>query len=243
MKIRRSLLALLLTLVGWSVAAHAQTATQDWKRWTVRYFNAFDAPSDSNAGGFANYLDARGFGDSSQNFLGGGFTDYPLTSDGGGGGWSVLAAYAYRPHLSFGGSFHRGASIAARGFRNAGFERPRLGHELWGVAPIALWTPASAVAVGAGPAFIQGTITFSDGEISNDPSGGQEQSVMRLGAVAFASLGFTLLSETLYFGVQGQYLYVGNEEVGPYDLRGETIEAGSVRLDQFTFGPLIAVNL
>jgi hypothetical protein len=72
--------------------------------------------------------------------------------------------------------------------------------------------------------------------------GVREDSFTRLGAVAFASLGFTLFRETLYFGVLGQYLYVGAAEIGPYDLDADPIEAGSVRLDQFTLGPVVGVS-
>lgn len=227
-----------------TTAVQAQDDTPDWKRWTVRYFNALDAHSDSNASGFADYLEERGFGDSVRGFLGG-VTDYPLTNDGGGGGWSVIAAYAYRPQLKLGGSFFQGANVAALGFRTTaeGGGRPRIEQKAWAVAPIALWTPVSTLAVGAGPAFVRGTIRFSDGVFTLGQVGTQEDSFMRLGAVAFASLGSTLFRGMLYIGVQGQYLYVGTEEVGPYDLNGESIEAGSIRLDQFTFGPVVALNL
>ena len=71
----------------------------------------------------------------------------------------------------------------------------------------------------------------------------QEDTFLRLGAVAFASIGFTL-GRTLYVGVQGQYLYSGEGEVGPFPLESDrdALESSSVRFDQVTLGPVVGIR-
>jgi hypothetical protein len=122
---------------------------------------------------------------------------------------------------------------------------------MWTVAPIAVWEPLRFVDLGAGPAFIRGG-TAPYERASELRIEAQETSFQRLGAVIFLSLGFTVLDRYLYLGLQGQFLYGGTVEMGPYDADERfaitppfeefTVEAREVRIDQLTMGPVIAIN-
>lgn len=193
------------------------------KRWTVRYSGALE-PSGQ---GFADYLSEQGFDDTRQGFLGP--IDYPLTDAEVGTGWSIT--YAYRPWLRVGGLFYRAPNMNTRGY-NSESGSLTLKREMWAVSPVAVWTPTGYAAVGAGPALLRGSVTFE---------GSQKEPFVRLGAVAFASLGFTLF-RTVHVGVLWQYLYGGETEIGPYDYGEGVLEAESVRLDQFTVGPIVEIR-
>ena len=240
MSVCRWLLAVLLA--GWAVDAQAQTDTQDRKRWTVRYFRMLDAHNEANGQGVVDYLDDNGFGETRSGLFGP--ISYPLTRNAEGGtGWSLTATYAYRPWLQVGGSFHRAMSMNTSGYRSDS-GRINLNHEMWSVGPVVVWKPANNLAMGAGPALIRGTATRVDARflIGEDARAPQEETFLRVGAVAFASLGFTLF-RTVYVGVQGHYLYSGKAEIGPFTVGDQTLEAGNVRLDQFAVGPVVALNL
>ena len=244
---------LMALLAGYATAnVQAQDDAPDWKRWTVRYFSALDVGNGFNASGIASYLEENDFDGREVSF--GTTLDYPLTRAEGGTGWSLFAAYAYRPWLKVGASLHHGVTVSASGLwdrigSTSRTGRLRISQSMWAMAPIALWTPVSNVVVGAGPAVIRGAITLTDTRAllsvqeRMDP---QEDTFLRLGAVAFASIGFTL-GRTLYVGVQGQYLYSGEGGVGPFPLEErffdrDALESSSVRFDQVTLGPVVGIR-
>lgn len=249
MMIIRTWILTLLLAGGAAPAVQAQGNETDWKRWTVRYYRPLDAMNDFNAGGLSDFLETNGFGGDSEGFFDN-TLEYPLTRVEGGTGWSLLASYAYRPWLRLGASFHRAVDPVASGLRisPATYGLVGLRSRMWAAAPVATWTPVSSIAIGAGPALIRGTATFTDARITlGERMAPQEESFFRVGAVAFASLGFTILG-TVHLGVQGQYLYGGEAEIGPFTLDEELFDlevdalAGGVRIDQFTFGPMVAVH-
>jgi hypothetical protein len=242
--------ACLLVPEGW-----AQEDETSARRWTLRVF--YSLPDNSaafNSRGLVDFLENNGFGDDASNWFTNGVTEYPVV-------WtenasrSVYAAFAIRPYLSIGGLYYNAQKVGVSGRRYEPEQetsfRITLQQTMWALAPIALWSPIGFVDVGAGPAFIRGGAGPYD-MASEQRVEAQETSFQRLGAVIFVSLGFTVLNRTLYLGLQGQYLYGGTVEIGPYDAAESfaifppfevfTLDAQETRIDQLTWGPAIAVN-
>lgn len=103
--------------------------------------------------------------------------------------------------------------------------------------------------LGGGPAFLWGGTAPYD-RAPEQRLSRQETTFQRLGAVLFASLGFTVFNRRLYLGLQMQFLYGGTAEIGPFRTEESvlypeaiTLDAQTVRLDQRTFGPVIALNI
>lgn len=253
------LLTALITAYLIAPSAYAQTDGQtgdeEKRRWTVRLFYSFPGNwAVRNSRGLVDYLERNGFDYDTPpgNFFGG--VDYPQvgTEDAS---RSFYAAYAIRPDFSVGGLYYDAQQIDVSGFlyepeQEMSFDID-LQQTMRALAPIALWEPVGVLDIGAGPAFIWGgTAPYEVG--AEQRLEAQETSFQRLGAVIFASVGFTVLDRYVYLGLQGQFLYGGTVEIGPYDVEEGfarssppetfTLSARKVRIGQLSWGPVIAVN-
>jgi hypothetical protein len=250
---RHGRLVLTLLLLACLSAPHvrAQGEEADTRRWTIRTFYSLpDTWAGFNSRGLVDFLETNGFDDAS-TFLGR-TVDYPSVWTEN-ASWSFYAAYAAQPRLSVGGLYYKAQYVNVGGFRSepeTSFDID-LEQTMWAVAPFVLWAPVDYVDIGAGPAFIRGgTAPY---EVSFEQRiEAQETTFQRLGGVLFVSLGFTVLDRSLYLGLQGQFLYGGTVEMGPYQakewttftqpLEQLTLETHNVRIDQLTMGPVIAIN-
>lgn len=220
-------------------------------RLSIRAFYSFaDNWAEFNSRGLVDYLGVNGFDDTGWFSV-----DYPFvhTEDPS---WSLYATYTIRPHLSIGGLYHKAQTVTVAGWRNEPQQetsfRIDLKQSMWALAPIALWEPVGFADLGVGPAIIWGrTAPYGGMNRHIEQYGEQKSSFQRMGAVFFISIGFNVLDRHLYLGLQGQFLYGGTVEIGPYNavdftivspFQEFTLEARDTRLDQLTMGPVIAIN-
>lgn len=248
-------LVLTLLLIAYLGAPNvlAQADGEGKRRWTVRtFFILPESWTDFNSRGLVSFLENNGF-DDAQSLLGRTLENPVVwTRDGS---WCLYAAYALRPRLSVGGLYYKAQDVAVAGLRN---EAPQevafhihLDQTMWALAPIAIWKPVTFVNLGVGPAFIRGG-TAPYEAASQQRVESQARSFQRLGAVIFISLGFTTFNQYLYLGLQGQFFYGGTVEMGPFEAEEWiainpphetfTLEAQNARIDQLTWGPVIAIN-
>lgn len=245
-------LTLLLTSHLIAPNALAQTDETGERQWMLRVFYSLpDNAAEFNSRGLVHFLEENDFGPRTTIF--GYEIDYPVV-DTEDAAWSLLAAYSIRPQLRVGGLFYRAQDVEAAGYYagESSIDLSRnitLQQTMWALAPIALWKPASFVDLGVGPAFIQGGTAPLDAAPEQRVEA-QEASFQRLGAVVLVSLGFTILNRRLNLGLQGQFLYGGKVEVGPYHTEANslfpeeiTLNVQKTRIDQLTWGPMIGLNL
>lgn len=251
---KAGLFAITLIAACWAVQdARAQPEPADAKRWTVlASLSLPDAGASFNSRGLVDFLDANDFGDDG-SFFDESF-EYPYASTEG-AAWTLAAAYAVRPRLSAGGFFHRAMDVEVAGQRLAPDPAPSgyitLRQRMWAVAPIVLWKAGRVLLVGGGPAYLRGE-TAPYRAAAEERVEAQKTSFHRLGAVLFASMGYTTLGGYLYLGVQGQFLYGGKAEIGPFETEESfdfidperiRLNARKASLNQWTVGPVIALHL
>jgi hypothetical protein len=252
----RKLMATVLIGVSLTVSnVLAQPEREAERRWTIQAYYTLDIGAGFNSRGLENFLRESDFdADQDVSFFGVdlGRTEHPAihTEDAA---WSVLATYGIQPKLSIGGFVHQTVDVEVAGFYVDAERDVADGITLQQTAraagPVVLWKVGRVLSVGGGPAFVWGgTAPYQNA--SAERVAGQETLFWRPGAVGFVSLGFTVLNQHIYLGLQGQFLYAGKAEVGPFLTEeslfysgGTTLEKRAVRLSQLTMGPVIALNI
>jgi hypothetical protein len=242
----RAVLLLAALLITHSTASNANAQLRsDQTPWTVLGYRVALQPALYNTRGLEDVLSANAFDDSQEfDLVGGTLTlEYPQAGTQT-GGWSMLAAYAVRPWIRAGGALHRAVTVTADGYRQelGRAQRVTLQHSMWSFSPIALWRGGRAFLLGGGPAVIRGTTLLLASSETGDMNRVDESTFLRVGAIVFGSVGYTIIEEHLYVGLQVQFLYGGTPSIGPFDSGPFALSPTDVSVSQLAGGPVVALH-